>query len=261
MPTGAIIFDLDDTLIVEEAQARLSLRRVAGHLPDYDPDRVETVVLETAGALWRAGPCRRVCQDLGIASWEGLWATFDDDHPVVDDLRDWARVYRPEVWRAALEKFGIDDPRLAAAMSATYIECQRRGHPLIEGAGALVRSLRGHRRIGLLTNGPADIQRLKFQSTGLAECFDAVVISGERGVGKPDPAVFAYALQQLGTTVQSTVMVGDSWERDVLGALGVGMAAVWVAAGRTQPETHPDVTVVDSVGELADIMPWWGSSR
>jgi putative hydrolase of the HAD superfamily len=244
------IFDLDDTLIVEVEVARSSLRQVAGLVPELDPDRVEEVVLETARGLWRAGPYRQLCADLGIASWEGLWATFEGGHPVTDGLRDWARHYRPAAWHDALSALGVDDPAVAEAMAAGYIEAQRRGHRLIEGAEALVRSLAGSRRIGLLTNGPADIQQLKFDATGLADCFDAVVISGEVGVGKPDPAVFALVLDRLGATPETAVMIGDSWERDVLGALAVGMPAVWVAAGRPPPEERADVTVVESVAEL-----------
>jgi putative hydrolase of the HAD superfamily len=245
------IFDLDDTLIIEEEVARSSLRRVAGLLPHLDAHHVEEVVLTTARALWRAGPYRQLCSDLGIASWEGLWATFEGGHPVTDGLREWARQYRPAAWRDALAALGVDDPPLAEAMAARYIEEQRRGHRLIAGAAGLVRSLAGTRRIGLLTNGPADIQRLKFDGTGLADCFDAVVISGEVGVGKPDPAVFALVLDRLGATPETAVMIGDSWERDVLGALALGMPAVWVAGGRTWPEEQPGVTVVESVAELA----------
>jgi len=145
-------------------------------------------------------------------------------------------------------------------MSDMYIECQRDGHPLIDGAAELVRSLQGHRRIGLLTNGPADIQRLKFESTGLADCFDAVVISGEVGMGKPDPAVFAYALEQVGHHGADHGHVGDSWDatywvpgRRHGGRLGGG--------GPRRARTLPDVTVVDNVGELADVMPGWDRGR
>ncbi len=253
MATRTTIFDLDDTLIIEEEVARSSLRIAAGLVPDHDPHRVEEVVLDTARRLWRAGPCHPLCRDLGIASWEGLWATFDGGHPVLDDLRDWARTYRPDVWRAALATLGSDDPRLAGAMSDLYVESQRHGHRLIDGAARLVRSLLGTRPLGLLTNGPADIQRLKFEGTGLADCFDSVVISGEVGIGKPDPEVFMYALDQLGASPDGAVMIGDSWERDVLGALGAGMSAVWVAGGRPPPEELNGVTVVDSVGELTEL--------
>ena len=50
-------------------------------------------------------------------------------------------------------------------------------------------------------------------------------------------------------------MIGDSWERDVVGALATGMTAVWIADGRTPPEEDPRVTVVDSVRELDGLLP------
>jgi FMN phosphatase YigB (HAD superfamily) len=71
-------------------------------------------------------------------------------------------------------------------------------------------------------------------------------------MGKPDPAVFAHALDRLGAEPETAVMVGDSWERDVVGALGAGMSAVWVAGGRSPPERRAEVPVVDSVGELTE---------
>ncbi len=249
-PLRSTIFDLDDTLIVEEEVARTSIRKLAGLLPEGDPVHVEEVVLATARELWRAGPHRQLCSDLGIASWEGLWATFEGGHPVLDGLKVWARTYRPAVWHQALATLGVDDPTMARSMAGMYIENQRRGHRLIEGAAALVRTLHGSRRLGLLTNGPADIQRHKFEGTGLADCFDTVVISGEVGVGKPDPAVFVEVLDRLGATPETTVMVGDSWERDVVGARQVGMAAVWVAGGRPHRAETEGVTVVDHVGQL-----------
>jgi putative hydrolase of the HAD superfamily len=249
----AVLFDLDDTLIVEEEVARATLRQVAG-LGHQDPKRFEEVALRCARQAWRSGPHFALCVDLGIASWEGLWATFEGGHPILEDLKAWVPGYRSGVWRAVLAELGLEDPELAAAMAQDYISTQRRGHSLIEGAADVVRGLSGTRRIGLLTNGPADIQRLKFESTGLAGYFDTVVISGETGMGKPDPAVFAYALEQLQAAAAASVMVGDSWERDVLGALGAGMAAVWIADGRPLPDELPNVTVVDRISDLGALL-------
>ncbi|MFZ0215331.1 MAG: HAD-IA family hydrolase, partial [Candidatus Dormiibacterota bacterium] len=88
--------------------------------------------------------------------------------------------------------------------------------------------------------------------TGLAGCFDAVVISGEAGVGKPAPEAFARVLDALGVRAADSVMAGDSWSRDIEGALGAGLAAVWVAGQRTRPEPRPGVRVIASVAELAE---------
>ncbi len=155
------VFDLDDTLIVEEASARSSLTEVAGLVPGVEPEAFAGHVLATARRLWYAGPSHHICRELGFASWEGLWATFEGNDPLVDELRAWIPTYQREVWTTALMAHGIDDPMLSVALPEAYRSAQRRGHPLIEGADQLVRSLAGRCRLGLLTNGPSDIQRLK----------------------------------------------------------------------------------------------------
>lgn len=93
MAVDAVLFDLDDTLIYEEDAARASLRKVAG-LVGAEPDRGEAVILATARELWRAGPFWPACAELGLASWEGLWADFHRCHPSLDGLRDWVPWYR-----------------------------------------------------------------------------------------------------------------------------------------------------------------------
>ena len=64
-------------------------------------------------------------------------------------------------------------------------------------------------RTALLTNGPSWMQRHKVELLGLEPQLDAIGISEEIGVAKPDPAAFAGALELLGTAPQETVMVGD----------------------------------------------------
>ncbi|HET6874075.1 MAG TPA: hypothetical protein VFH70_04815, partial [Acidimicrobiales bacterium] len=161
----AVILDLDDTLIVEEAKALSSLRSTASLLPGADPDHVADVVLACARAAWRAGPHHPLAVELGVASWEGLWARFDGCHPRLRGLAEWAPVFRESAWASAVAELGHDDPALASAMAAAYDASQRSGHPLIEGADAAVRAVAGRYRLALLTNGPADIQRLKLEQT------------------------------------------------------------------------------------------------
>jgi putative hydrolase of the HAD superfamily len=250
---AAVVFDLDDTLIVEEAGARTSLLRTAALVPGVAAETFSDLVLAVARRLWHAGPFHPLCRKLGISSWEGLWSTFEGNHPDVDGLRAWVPGYRAEAWTTTLAELGIDDPPLAERLAAAYRQVQHRAHPLIPGADTLVRSLAGRCPLGLLTNGPSDIQHLKLAATGLADCFDTVVVSGELGVGKPDPAVFREVLGRLGVEPEAAVMVGDSWERDIEGAVGVGMSAVWVTRGRALPGPLPGVTAVDHVGAIVDL--------
>ena len=101
-------------------------------------------------------------------------------------------------------------------------------------AVAIVRALRRLGiRIGVLTNGPSGFQRRKLDVSGLGSELDAIAISGELGVAKPDPEAFAKALELLGTRAEETAMVGDSLENDVLGGLGAGLAGVvWMPGAR-----------------------------
>jgi putative hydrolase of the HAD superfamily len=183
------------------------------------------------------------CLRLGIASWEGLRATFEGCHDSLAGLADWAPVYREAAWADALVALGAD-PAQSQKVVRRYIDTQRRGHPLIPGVMEAVRCVARTLRTGVLTNGPPDIQRLKLSQTGLDAVLEAVVISGEIGFGKPDAAAFSLILDQLGTRATDTVMIGDSSERDIRGSLNIGMRAVWVSHGRRPPEQRDDALVV-----------------
>jgi putative hydrolase of the HAD superfamily len=238
----AVLVDLDDTLIVEESHARSQLRATASLLDGVDDAEWERIVVDSARTLWRASPDNEVCRELGIASWEGLWASFDNSHPRLSGLSEWAPVYQREAWLLALARVG-QDPALAPSLSRLYVQGQRAGHPLLPGAADLLRQAAAKGPVGLVTNGPSDIQRLKIRQTGLASLISAVVISGEVGAGKPDPLVFQLALDELDADPAKAVMVGDSWDRDVQGALEAGMTAVWISHRRPAPGAHDRVSI------------------
>ena len=51
--------------------------------------------------------------------------------------------------------------------------------------------------VGIVTNGPPDLQREKLTATGLLSHVDEVAISGELGWGKPDAAILESILDRL----------------------------------------------------------------
>jgi phosphoserine phosphatase len=245
----AVVFDLDDTLIFEEAVARASLRKVAETV-GVEASGADETILARIRAVWRSGPYWSQCTELGLASWEGLWADFGGCHPSLEPLRGWIPRYQRLAWRGSLEAFGIVDEDLAEQAAETYKSLQRSGHSLRPEAFAVLTILRAYTSIGLLTNGPPDVQRTKMTTCGLSDCFDAVVISGEVGHGKPDPAAFERVVEELGAPPERSVMVGDSWERDVVGSTLAGMQAVWVSHGRPTPASADICEVVVSVADV-----------
>jgi HAD superfamily hydrolase (TIGR01549 family) len=244
-----VLVDLDDTLIEEATYARSQLRRTADMVKGIDADTWADVVIDSARSLWQASPYYPVFVELGFASWEGLWSTFEGVHPPLEGLASWAAVYRRDSWRSALRAVG-KDPGAAELLSERYIEGQRSGHPLLPGALGFVRHLAETVPVVLVTNGPPDLQRLKIDQAGIGAYLSGVVISGEIGLGKPDPAVFAGALELVGVPAENAVMVGDSWERDVVGALASGMPAVWISHGREAPDSDGRVSVANGVQDV-----------
>jgi HAD superfamily hydrolase (TIGR01549 family) len=96
-------------------------------------------------------------------------------------------------------------------------------------------------RIGIATNGAADVQVAKLRATGIADRVDAVCASGEAGARKPDPALFTEALRRCGGPGDGgrTWMVGDSAVNDIGGGRAAGLRTVWIDRGTAWPQGLP----------------------
>jgi len=86
--------------------------------------------------------------------------------------------------------------------------------------------------MGLVSNTSRDLDEI-VAAFALAEYIEVAVASVEIGLAKPSPAIFGVALERAGVAAGEAVMVGDSVEDDVRGALACGMGAVLLdRAGR-----------------------------
>lgn len=100
---------------------------------------------------------------------------------------------------------------------------------LYDGAAEVLDALASRFRLGLVTNGLTGVQRTKVRRLGLARWFEAIVISDEVGVAKPDPLIFELVLERLGAVQPvAALMVGDSLSSDVAGANAAGIASCWL---------------------------------
>lgn len=92
-------------------------------------------------------------------------------------------------------------------------------------------------KIGVISNGLAVKQWEKLVRLGMAGMFDAVVVSEELGVSKPDPKIFEKACEEIGVDCESCIYVGDRLDSDILGANKVGMVSVRLLRGKYKEET------------------------
>jgi putative hydrolase of the HAD superfamily len=163
----------------------------------------------------------------------------------------WAR---GEVVRLALAELGVEDDELARRIGDTYHTLRNEAIRPIDDAVPTVKWLREQGcRLALLTNGGSRLQRIKIDRFDLAPLFDAILIEGEVGFGKPDPRIYAQALTALDVRPTDAWMVGDNLEWDVAGPQREGIAGIWIDPhGRGIPPGRA-VQPHRIIGRLADL--------
>jgi len=212
-PSGVILFDLDDTLYDHRFACRRALAALRRHYPTLRRNSI-------AGLEQTYGSLMEKLHPLTLAG-----------HLAPQEAR---RERIRLLFAAHGESISrVEASRRAALYRSAYLHAER----AVPGARAVVRELclRGH-RVGVVTNNSVRGQRRKLVIAGIAPFVRTLVISQAVGFSKPDPRIFRIALRRVGGQPAHAVMVGDSWERDVLGARVAGISAVWFnRGGRPRP--------------------------
>jgi HAD superfamily hydrolase (TIGR01509 family) len=162
---------------------------------------------------------------------------------------------------AFLRSQGVDDePLIAAAHELFGLDWFAR-LVLFDDAVQTLQALRPRFKLGLVTNGPSRTQRPKIEQFRLIDYLDLLIVSEEVGVAKPDPAIFAIALERLGVAPSQALFVGDSPEFDLRGAAAAGIPFIWMNPRReTLPaDVERPIAVIERLTELLPLLD--GRSR
>jgi len=136
-----------------------------------------------------------------------------------------------------------------------YIGHLAAGSHLLDGAIATLDALAVDHRIAFITNGLADVQRPRLEGAALLHRAEALVISDEVGVAKPDPAIFDLVLRAMDDPDRLRVlMIGDSLTSDIAGGRDAGLDTVWVADDGADPGVIEPTYRVVSVRELPALL-------
>src|SRR4051794_13062116 len=197
----AVIFDLDDTLCDYAAAREARLRRA-----------------------FTLSPC-------GMQSDEAI----DLDRMIAESIQ--MHPHGADHFAELFARFGIADAGAASAAADWYRKNRFHGLRLFPETEALFSTVRNAlssgdseaaHPIGIVTNGPAEVQHAKLELLGIDRLVDFVLVSEEFGVAKPDPQIFREALRLAGVAADNAVFVGDSAEFDIAGAQAAGIPTVWV---------------------------------
>jgi putative hydrolase of the HAD superfamily len=122
--------------------------------------------------------------------------------------------------------------------------CPRQPHVLPGTFEVLDYCVRKKYSMHIITNGFKEVQGIKMDAAGLNGYFEHIILSDDVGAKKPSPVIFDYAFQRAGAKAETSLMIGDDWEADILGARHAGMDQAYLATTeKLLQEAQPEVKV------------------
>lgn len=122
-----------------------------------------------------------------------------------------------------LQAVGIDDAGLAGKYSEDFFAIIPTKSKLMPHAKEALDYLSAKYRLFILSNGFRELQSRKMRSAGIYDYFRKVILSDDIMVHKPYPEIFNFALSATQSELKTSLMIGDSWDADMVGAKGIGM--------------------------------------
>jgi len=170
-------------------------------------------------------------------------------HNVLVDIEDFLKIYEPinlNYWKLYREEridkaslrygrlkdtfdileYRIED-ELIDQLSVDYIVHLASFNHLFDGTIDLLDYLFPKYELHIITNGFEEVQMRKMSSSNISHYFKTITNSEMAGVKKPNPIIFAHALEVANAKPNESIMIGDSYEADILGALNVGYDVIF----------------------------------
>ncbi len=232
MPVRDLFIDFDDTLYDTYGNAVIALRETfeAFHLERYFDDPQQF--------------------------YDAYWAA---------NIDLWSQYSRGEITRPYLivERFrrplstgrDIDvTKQLCLDISDRFLDYCASKPGVVDGAHELMDYLRAKGyRMHMCSNGFHEVQYRKLEACGLKDYFDTIILSEDAGANKPSAQFFDYALQQSGAQRETTMMIGDNMQTDIIGAHDAGFRTILFNRWQVEPSTIPTYTV-DILRQIMDIL-------
>lgn len=151
-----------------------------------------------------------------------------------NELWDLYRMNQIEKEKLRFERFhqtlllhGINDKDLASRAAAAYIAISPEKNHLVPGTVEVLEYLSAKYPLHIITNGFDETQRRKLKYSGIEKYFRVIVTSESSNYRKPDKRIFELALRLARGMKRRSLMIGDSYELDIQGALNAGLDTVY----------------------------------
>lgn len=196
-----LFFDLDHTLWDFDKNSRLAYQRI---FEEYDLSlSIETFI--------------EIYEPLNLQ----FWRKYRNNEISKEQLR-----YQRLKTAFDACNFYVSDEHINT-FADLYIEYLADNNHLFEGCIELLQYLAPNYQLHCITNGFIEIQDKKLINSKLKPFFQVILTAEEAGIKKPDPEIFKIAMDRAGASPNNSVMIGDSYEADIMGAHAVGMQTIY----------------------------------
>lgn len=206
-----IYFDLDDTLLDHKSAEAAALKDVLKNFPLFKKIAADKLI--------------DVYHQVNSQQWL-LYSSGDIER---DDLQR-------NRFEQTLQQLALDGSQYKE-VGDYYMQCYRNHWQWIDGAQSAYQKVVKKYPVGILTNGFAETQKLKFNEFSLNDTAEHVVISEDVGALKPDPKVFEHATDLACVAPEDILYVGDSFTSDIKGGATFGWNTAWFTSNG-DPQKH-----------------------
>ncbi len=149
--------------------------------------------------------------------------------------------------------YKVDDD-IINKLAIDYIEHLSDFNNLIPDTFLVLEELKLKYNMHIITNGFKEVQRRKLEKSKLIHYFKTVTISEDVGVKKPDKLIFEQAIFSAKAKIENSIMIGDNYHADILGASALGMRAIYFNFHKTDEQRRENVIVIENLKEILKIL-------
>lgn len=153
-----------------------------------------------------------------------------------------------------LRMVGIYDQELADTFCREVLSRIPTKNKVIPGAIELLEYLYPKYDLYILSNGFKELQEHKMETAGLRKYFKRIVLSEDIGINKPYPELFIHALQVADATCENSIMIGDMFDTDIVGAAGVEMDQIFYNRKRLEQLPFEPTYTVHNLLQIKEIL-------
>jgi len=193
---------------------------------------------------------------LGLKSCSSFIAAYtENNHRLWADYhlgKITKEVLRAERFNKTFIQLGIHPDDVPHQFEDDYVAMSPKKTNLFAGAEQVLSYLKNKYTLHIISNGFKETTLTKMDLSKLNPYFSNVIISEDVGVNKPNPIIFEHALNRAKASKEESIMIGDSLEADIYGALNFGMEAIFFnPLNKEKPaDVHQQIVHLEELLEL-----------